>query len=126
MSTAARVRARKHEHPEDYCPSPRCLWRTGGGWCPRHAPLAPPAPVILPVEPHIKSSQAAKRAIAGVLKDFGIVAKLHARRADWLSSDTRPLVLVREPLPLVVEEAVRYALPDVRVVFSHARSRSAA
>jgi hypothetical protein len=37
MSTASKVAARKLEHPELYCPSPRCLWRTGGGYCPRHA-----------------------------------------------------------------------------------------
>ena len=126
MNTAARVRARKDEHPEDYCPSPRCLWRTGGGWCPRHAPNVALAPVAPCEEPRIRTPQAAKRAIAGVLNGFGIVAKLHARRADWLSSDTRPLVFVREPLPPVVEEAVRRTLPDVRITFTSAKQRGAA
>lgn len=42
-SVAANVAASKAAHPELYCPTPRCLWRTGGGPCPRHGgePLAP-------------------------------------------------------------------------------------
>ena len=36
MRTAAKVAAHKEAHPELYCPEPRCLWRTGGGRCPRH------------------------------------------------------------------------------------------
>ena len=28
----------KARHPERYCPTARCLWRTGGGYCPRHRP----------------------------------------------------------------------------------------
>lgn len=36
MSTASKVAANKLKHPELYCPHPRCLWRTGGGRCPRH------------------------------------------------------------------------------------------
>jgi hypothetical protein len=34
--TAAKVAAHKNAHPELYCPDARCLWRTGGGRCPRH------------------------------------------------------------------------------------------
>ena len=30
----------KERHPERYCPARRCLWRTGGGYCPRHVPTA--------------------------------------------------------------------------------------
>jgi hypothetical protein len=41
---AARVARLKERHPEQYCPEPRCLWHTGGGPCPRHAPAAPPLP----------------------------------------------------------------------------------
>ena len=26
----------KEAHPEVYCPARKCLWRTGGGYCPRH------------------------------------------------------------------------------------------
>jgi hypothetical protein len=26
----------KAKHPEKFCPKPKCLWRTGGGYCPRH------------------------------------------------------------------------------------------
>lgn len=48
MNTQARVALDKLKHPERYCPSPRCLWKTaklnhstqvheGGGHCPRHA-----------------------------------------------------------------------------------------
>jgi len=36
---AAKVAANKAKHPEDYCPTPNCLWNTkriGGGPCPRH------------------------------------------------------------------------------------------
>lgn len=36
MSTAAKVAEYKRRHPELYCPAPRCLWKTGGGSCPRH------------------------------------------------------------------------------------------
>jgi hypothetical protein len=32
------VAANKEEHPELYCPGRKCLWRTGGGYCPRHQP----------------------------------------------------------------------------------------
>jgi hypothetical protein len=36
MSTASKVAERKERHPELYCPKDRCLWHTGGGYCPRH------------------------------------------------------------------------------------------
>ncbi len=36
MSTAAKVAQAKEKRPEQFCPVPRCLWRTGGGYCPRH------------------------------------------------------------------------------------------
>jgi hypothetical protein len=36
MSTASKVAARKEKYPHLYCPKPRCLWHTGGGYCPRH------------------------------------------------------------------------------------------
>lgn len=39
---AKKVRENKEKHPELYCPNPKCLWRTGGGPCPRHAPAKPP------------------------------------------------------------------------------------
>ncbi len=42
MSTAAKVVQHKEKHPERYCPTTRCLWRTNGGYCPRHARHAPP------------------------------------------------------------------------------------
>lgn len=35
-SVAANVAQHKAKHPELYCPTPRCLWRTGGEHCPRH------------------------------------------------------------------------------------------
>jgi len=35
-SVAASVARSKEAHPEDFCPHARCLWRTGGGACPRH------------------------------------------------------------------------------------------
>jgi hypothetical protein len=38
MSTASKVAEHKAKHPELYCKHPRCLWRTGGGLCPRHIP----------------------------------------------------------------------------------------
>ena len=49
-STASKDAENKRQHPEYYCPVPRCLWRTGGGRCPRHQlvseemrePLTPP------------------------------------------------------------------------------------
>jgi hypothetical protein len=33
---AAKVSENKRKHPERYCPHPKCLWPTGGGYCPRH------------------------------------------------------------------------------------------
>lgn len=35
-ATQAKVALDKSAHPENYCPTRRCLWRTGGGLCPRH------------------------------------------------------------------------------------------
>ena len=35
-SVAANVRRNKEKHPENFCPVKRCLWRTGGGLCPKH------------------------------------------------------------------------------------------
>ncbi len=46
MNTAAMVRKRKEAHPELYCTDRRCLWRTGGGSCPRHKPIADAAPIV--------------------------------------------------------------------------------
>lgn len=39
-SPAALVAERKRAHPELFCP--RCLWQTGGGYCPRHKPRGIP------------------------------------------------------------------------------------
>ena len=36
---AASVAENKERNPGKYCPVKRCLWRTGGGYCPRHAPI---------------------------------------------------------------------------------------
>jgi hypothetical protein len=33
------VAAHKQANPRLYCPYTRCLWRTGGGFCPRHTPI---------------------------------------------------------------------------------------
>jgi hypothetical protein len=41
MNTAAKVAQNKEKHPEHYCPTHRCLWRTGGGHCPRHTQNGP-------------------------------------------------------------------------------------
>lgn len=38
---AAKVREHKEANPRIYCPERRCLWRTGGGWCPNHNPHPP-------------------------------------------------------------------------------------
>lgn len=37
MNIQAKVALDKEKHPERFCPTPRCLWRTDGGHCPRHA-----------------------------------------------------------------------------------------
>jgi hypothetical protein len=39
---AANVAAHKERRPDLYCPERRCLWRTGGGFCPRHWPVYDP------------------------------------------------------------------------------------
>lgn len=46
MNTAAQVAQTKENHPERFCPKPRCLWRTGGGYCPRHIAPAVVAPIL--------------------------------------------------------------------------------
>jgi hypothetical protein len=38
-SVAKSERERKEAHPEAFCKSPRCLWRTSEEFCPRHRPL---------------------------------------------------------------------------------------
>jgi hypothetical protein len=38
FQTQAKVAQNKAAHPELFCPEERCLWRTGGGRCPRHSP----------------------------------------------------------------------------------------
>lgn len=37
-AVAADTARDKEKRPEVYCPQKRCLWRTGGGHCPRHKP----------------------------------------------------------------------------------------
>lgn len=39
-SVAKKVRLNKEAHPELYCPVGRCMWRTGGGRCPKHVSQA--------------------------------------------------------------------------------------
>lgn len=41
MTTQSKVAARKAKFPEQYCPRPRCLWHTDGGYCPRHSSVDP-------------------------------------------------------------------------------------
>jgi len=38
----AKVAQDKENHPEQFCPAHRCLWRTGGNgdYCPRHVAQA--------------------------------------------------------------------------------------
>ena len=44
-TVAGAVRRAKEDRPERYCPAQNCLWRTGGGYCPRHkAPV--PVPTV--------------------------------------------------------------------------------
>jgi len=40
-SVQVKTAIEKRDHPEKFCPAKRCLWRTGGGYCPRHRHLAP-------------------------------------------------------------------------------------
>lgn len=41
-SVAAKVRQHKEDHPERYCPVPRCLWRLEPGQkCGKHGKTAP-------------------------------------------------------------------------------------
>jgi hypothetical protein len=42
---AAEVRKQKEKFPEKYCPRTRCLWMTGGGYCPRHNPTNTPSAI---------------------------------------------------------------------------------
>jgi len=38
VNTAQKVRLHKEKHPELYCP--KCLWKTNGGYCPRHKAIS--------------------------------------------------------------------------------------
>ncbi len=42
MNIQAKVAQDKENHPEQFCPTRRCLWRTGGdgAYCPRHQPMS--------------------------------------------------------------------------------------
>jgi hypothetical protein len=42
MNIQAKVAIDKARHPERYCPERRCLWRTGGDYCPRHEDVLVP------------------------------------------------------------------------------------
>jgi hypothetical protein len=45
-SVAASVAQNKERNPDKYCPVKKCLWRTGGGLCPRHATSAGPSSFV--------------------------------------------------------------------------------
>ena len=45
QQVAVKVAKQKAGRPELYCPVPRCLWRTNGGYCPRHSRLEVPSDV---------------------------------------------------------------------------------
>lgn len=62
MNIQAKVAMDKEKHPERYCPTNNCLWKTaklnhatqqheGGGYCPRHAPDPPRPDVTNPLDP---------------------------------------------------------------------------
>jgi hypothetical protein len=57
MSTASLVAKAKEKHPEMFCPKKRCLWRTGGGYCPRHKPERP----LTATEKWVKAGKPRKR-----------------------------------------------------------------
>ena len=68
-STAKMVRESKERFPEQFCPVKNCLWRTGGGRCPRHpAPLAVELAEMEARDPKLKAAgeriEAFGRAIA--------------------------------------------------------------
>lgn len=66
MNINAKVAQDKENHPERFCPTRRCLWRTaklnwatgqheGGGYCPRHGGAPRPESVVVPVGYHNKN-----------------------------------------------------------------------
>ena len=62
MSTASKVAEHKAKHPELYCKHPRCLWRTGGGLCPRHTLSRSIPAETLPAETQETSCQQSQEA----------------------------------------------------------------
>ena len=49
MNAVVSAVSEKERHPEKYCPTKRCLWRTGGGACPRHK-LSPVRELLAVIE----------------------------------------------------------------------------
>lgn len=68
MNTQARIALEKQTHPERFCPSARCLWRTtrlnhatgGGGYCPRHK-QAPQSATVATAQSHTQIELGAVR-----------------------------------------------------------------
>jgi hypothetical protein len=60
MNTAQKVRLHKESHPELYCS--KCLWRTNGGDCPRHAVKVadPVLAILLQFSPEFSALKAGK------------------------------------------------------------------
>lgn len=48
--TAAKVAQAKEKYPEKFCPERDCLWRTGGGRCPRHQHIADVRSGVAPID----------------------------------------------------------------------------
>ena len=63
MNIQAKVALDKERHPERYCPTRRCLWRTGGGHCPRHVPTDP----VMQVDPAYVERERQREAVGGEL-----------------------------------------------------------
>ncbi len=114
MNPAARCRQEKEKYPDRYCP--RCLWRTGGGHCPRHGgkPLAVAVPESAPT-----STREAKRLVWRRLREHRLYLRLTARRVDYLDNRReRYVVTVHGAAP----DSLAIEVPGVLVLFTERRA----
>lgn len=72
MSTAAKVARHKQNNPALYCPTGRCLWRTGGGPCPRHCKTAPDRKSDV-LEPIRRAARAQSSTFIAALRENGVL-----------------------------------------------------
>lgn len=111
MRVAARVARDKEENPGRYCPSRGCLWRTGGGPCPRHPEVEIRVERVA-VDPEVVAFAAKAREayVVSLVEKFGIARDAAERVAD-LAAD-------------LATQAALYGVVDVESAVARLRGES--